>query len=405
MEEKKPFAAFRQFAEQHRPAVVESITQELLAAFRERFASFASFAPEDVREAVDTVVGGYLNAMHEHDPEAVMKWIRERLNLRIHEGSPLEDVIHSVTIYRQNLLRLALQAIAHEIAEAHEATMSLMEVCDLVTASVSMTYRDFLEQYNAELHTFKTLVDNALDGIAFSGTNNKISYCNRSFMNMTGQKQNIGLFPARTVAREEQKRLRDIFRQVAEVGGWRGEILCRRSDGSLFPTEVSLFPIYDAKGVLQGNAGIIRDISAEKQAEEEQIRLREQVIEAQRAMLQEVSTPLMPLSENILAMPLVGTIDTTRAQLIMETLLEGITIYQADVAILDITGVRVMDTQVAHALMRTARAVRLLGARVVLTGIKAEVAQTLARLEADLGDIITVGTIQDGIEWAMMYQA
>lgn len=404
MEEKKPFTAFRQFAEQHRPAVVESITQELLAAFREQFASFASFAPEDMREAVDTVVEGYLNAMQEHDPEAVMKWIRQRLNVRIHEGSPLEDVIRSVTIYRQNLLRLALQAIAHEVAEAHEATMSLMEVCDMVTASVSVTYRDFLEQYNAELHTFKTLVDNALDGIAFSGQNNKISYCNRSFLEMTGQKQSVGLFPARTVAREEQKRLRDIFKQVAE-GGWRGEILCRRSDGSLFPTEISLFPIYDAKGVLQGNAGIIRDISQEKQAEEEQIRLREQVIETQRAMLQEVSTPLMPLSEHILAMPLVGTIDTTRAQLIMETLLEGITAYQADVAILDITGVRVVDTQVAHALMRTARAVRLLGAQVVLTGIKAEVARTLAGLEADLGDIITVGTIQDGIEWAMEYHA
>lgn len=85
----------------------------------------------------------------------------------------------------------------------------------------------------------------------------------------------------------------------------------------------------------------------------------------------------------------------------METLLEGIARFQADMAILDITGIRVIDTQVAQALMRTAQAVKLLGARVVLTGIQPQIAQTLVHLGADLSGIVTRSTLQSGIAFAL----
>jgi rsbT co-antagonist protein RsbR len=103
----------------------------------------------------------------------------------------------------------------------------------------------------------------------------------------------------------------------------------------------------------------------------------------------------------VVVLPLIGTVDSRRAQQVMETLLEGVATSRAQVAILDITGVVVVDTQVADALVRAAQAVKLLGAQVVLTGIRPEVAQTLVGLGVDLSGIVTRSTLQSGIAFAI----
>jgi rsbT co-antagonist protein RsbR len=100
-------------------------------------------------------------------------------------------------------------------------------------------------------------------------------------------------------------------------------------------------------------------------------------------------------------MPLVGTIDSQRAQQVMEALLEGISAYRATTVIIDITGVRVVDTQVAQALLQSAQAARLLGAQVFLTGIQPQIAQTLVGLGVDLSGIQTQGSLQAGIASAL----
>jgi len=100
-------------------------------------------------------------------------------------------------------------------------------------------------------------------------------------------------------------------------------------------------------------------------------------------------------------MPLVGGIDAARAQQIIEALLDGITRYAARAAILDVTGVRVVDTHVAHALVQAAQAASLLGTRVVLTGMSPAIARTLVELGADLQGIATVSTLRAGIDWAV----
>jgi anti-anti-sigma factor len=144
-----------------------------------------------------------------------------------------------------------------------------------------------------------------------------------------------------------------------------------------------------------------QDITDRKLAEAERQRLQNELIEAQQVALQELSTPLIPISDTVLVMPLIGRIDTRRAGQILETLLEGIQRQQADLAIIDITGVSLVDTQVAHTLLQAARAVKLLGAQVVLTGLRSEVAQTLVGLGVDLSDIVTRGTLQSGIAFGL----
>lgn len=161
------------------------------------------------------------------------------------------------------------------------------------------------------------------------------------------------------------------------------------------------FPVLDAQENPMAVAVICTDITERRRAEEEQALLREQVIEAQKAALRELSTPLMPLAEGVVALPLVGAIDAERAEEIMNTLLDGVRRYGAHTAILDVTGVRNMDSHVAGALVRATRAAELLGARVVITGIRGEVAQTLVHLGEGLGGITTRSTLRAGIAWAL----
>ncbi|MBW8350116.1 STAS domain-containing protein [Bacillus sp. IITD106] len=127
----------------------------------------------------------------------------------------------------------------------------------------------------------------------------------------------------------------------------------------------------------------------------------ERTFSLQKIALQELSAPLIPVFEKISIMPLVGTIDTERARLIMENLLTGVVKHRADVVLIDITGVPVVDTMVAHHIIQAADAVRLVGAKCMIVGIRPEIAQTIVNLGIDLDQIITTSTLRKGIEKAL----
>jgi DNA-binding LacI/PurR family transcriptional regulator/anti-anti-sigma regulatory factor/putative methionine-R-sulfoxide reductase with GAF domain len=117
--------------------------------------------------------------------------------------------------------------------------------------------------------------------------------------------------------------------------------------------------------------------------------------------IQALSTPVVPLMRGILLLPLVGNIDSGRSQQVIDQLLAGIQRHRAQVAIVDITGVPVVDTSVANSLVRAAQAVNLLGSEVVLVGIRPEVAQTMVTLGVNLSSMVTHSSLQNGIEYAL----
>ncbi len=136
----------------------------------------------------------------------------------------------------------------------------------------------------------------------------------------------------------------------------------------------------------------------------QQIQALEAAAVAQQRLLEtvrELSTPAIPIYDGILALPLVGNIDTGRAGQIMETVLTSIAREHASVVILDVTGVPVIDTGVANHLVQVTQAAQLLGARAMLVGIKPEVAQTLVQLGVDLSSIITRSNLQSGVAFAL----
>jgi len=163
----------------------------------------------------------------------------------------------------------------------------------------------------------------------------------------------------------------------------------------------SYIPLETADGQAPRVLIAIQDITARKQREIEEHRRQEEIITHQATTLGELSTPLLAISERTVVMPLVGGVDSRRVQQIMEALLSGVAEYGATSVILDITGVPIVDTQVANALVHAAQAVKLLGAQVVLTGIRPEVAQTLVGLGIDLRSIVVRGTLRDGITYAL----
>jgi rsbT co-antagonist protein RsbR len=128
---------------------------------------------------------------------------------------------------------------------------------------------------------------------------------------------------------------------------------------------------------------------------------REEVITRQQQELLELSTPVVELWEDILALPLIGTLDSARTQVVMETLLQAIVRTGAGIAIIDITGVPTVDTLVAQHLLKTVAAARLMGADCIISGIRPQIAQTIVHLGVDLSAVTTKATLSDAFTLAL----
>jgi rsbT co-antagonist protein RsbR len=131
------------------------------------------------------------------------------------------------------------------------------------------------------------------------------------------------------------------------------------------------------------------------------IQSREEIISRQQEEMLELSTPVVKLWEGILALPMIGTLDSARTQIVMESLLQRIVETGAEVAIIDITGVPTVDTLVAQHLIKTVTAARLMGADCIISGIRPQIAQTIVHLGVDLGDVVTKASLADAFAVAL----
>lgn len=134
---------------------------------------------------------------------------------------------------------------------------------------------------------------------------------------------------------------------------------------------------------------------------EEYQRGREEVIRRQQQEMLELSTPVVTLWDGVLALPMIGTLDSARTQIVMETLLQRIVETGAAIAIIDITGVPTVDTMTAQHLLKTVTATRLMGAECIISGIRPQIAQTIVHLGVDLGDVTTKATLADAFRVAL----
>lgn len=180
-----------------------------------------------------------------------------------------------------------------------------------------------------------------------------------------------------------------------------------RNAGGISGNDIWIRPIYvplhDAAGEVAYVVVIYRDVTPIVTQQTEIATARESLA-AQQQLIQELSSPVVRIWEGILLLPLVGIIDARRSSLITEHLLEALVRYQADIVIIDITGVPVVDTPTAQYFIMTAQAAGLLGSQVVLVGISSEIAQTMVHLGIDLSQIITRSDLQAGLAYAFALQ-
>ncbi len=271
---------------------------------------------------------------------------------------------------------------------------------DITARRVAEEERD---QQTALLRRQAQLLDLAHDAILLRRFDGTIMYWNQGAERMYGYTaaEAVGATSHDILHTRFPAALPEIDAALSANGHWHGEVVHTRRDGGIV--------VVESRWVAQGAPGeaqalvmeINTDITARKEAEQMRSQQQQELIRLQAAAIAELSTPIIPITDDVVVMPLIGVLDTTRAQQVMDTLLSGLSSSGASVAIIDITGVKVVDTKVADALLRVARGARLLGAEVVLTGIRAEVAQTMVRLGVDLQNIVTRGTLQGGITYAL----
>ncbi len=262
------------------------------------------------------------------------------------------------------------------------------------------------EEQSRAASLFKRLVENSIDSIFITNLQTEqLVYANQATYNLYGydaasqellDMSAMALWPETDISYMRQELTPAIMQ-----GGWSGEIRQQRKSGGQFDASATAFVIFNDDGTPSQMCTILRDVTAQKQAEAESQRLQQQIIEAQRQALAELSTPIIPIMDRIIVMPLVGGIDTGRSRDIMRSLLEGISRYRAQIAILDITGVPVVDSGVADHLNRTMQAARLKGAQTIITGVSDAVAETIVDLGIDWTGFETLRDLQTGLITAL----
>lgn len=236
------------------------------------------------------------------------------------------------------------------------------------------------------------------DGIVVSNLDGRIVFVNRQTEALSGYSRGelIGqpvemLVPAHRQLVHQRHRTAYQAAPAPRAMGAELDIRLRRRDGTEFPADIALSPMDAAAGRIF--VAVVRDSSERR---EQELRLRRQ-----RDEILELSTPVIQVWDKVLVLPIIGTLDSARAARLTESLLERIAEHQAEVVILDISGVPTIDTQVAQHLLRTVQSAHLMGAVSILCGVRPETAQAIVHLGIDLGQLRSRTTLRDALQLAI----
>jgi len=253
------------------------------------------------------------------------------------------------------------------------------------------TDRKAMEQ---ELRVKESAIASSINGIAITDLQGSICYVNQAFVDMWGYNdvsEVLGRLPPDFV--ERPREVGQVIEELLDASSWVGELRAKRKDGSTFIVQLSASLVADAGGRPIRMMSSFVDVTEARHAQRQIARQAEEILE--------LSTPVIELWEGIVVVPLIGTLDSRRAQRLAEDLLDAIASTQSDLVLVDVTGVPTIDTQTARHLIETITAVRLLGADMILTGVRPAIAQTIVHLGLDLSNITTRSSLAAGLRVAL----
>lgn len=273
-----------------------------------------------------------------------------------------------------------------------------------------LTARDVHARVEAEAalraseERFRTLLENLQVGVLVQGVHSEVLLYNQTALDMLGltaeQIQGRDSFDPRWAVIHEdgapfpgdQHPVVVCVRTGESVRNVIMGVYHPRSDSRVWLL-VAASPEFDASGAVCRTICTFTDITAQKHAQS--------LVREQKELLERLSSPVIPIAAGVVVLPLIGQFDEARATGVLETVLTGVTTHHARVVILDVTGVSAAHAQFVGSLLQITRAVRLIGARLVITGISPAIAQTLTALGVDLEGLVTRGTLQDGVAFAL----
>lgn len=377
---------------------------------------FYGSQPLEVRRAIggrllDLVFGAVLD----YEPASVRAWGTATFVQRQEQGAAFGDILAVVRIIRRIVVRRILEIDAPQ-AIVGAAALRANDLLDVLVGAAAPVFQRRLDEVaRAFEETERSLRESEERWRALAERapmpmcvlrRGVVLWVNPATMQLLGAaapEQLTGRLVYEFVHPDDRPRIKEeAQRLIGSVGPdapLTGRI--RRLDGGDAHVEVTTQQIlYEGDSATQI---ALVDVTARKQAEEalRQNAVQRSLIQAQEETLRALSTPLIPLGDGVLVMPLVGRVTADRAARILEELAAGVVTQRASAAIIDITGVPEADAGVAAALVRVAQAIRLLGAEVVLTGVQPAIARTLVELGADLAGMTTRGTLRDGIAHAL----
>lgn len=257
----------------------------------------------------------------------------------------------------------------------------------------------------------RTVFEIMREGVLVIDAESRVAFVNQAFFDILGLPPDLGrsvdhgrAFGLLRDRLREPERLFARMREMSQSSEAELRDQLEFTDGRLIEFHARSLR---REGRTIGRFWVFQDRTAERSAEAErreaEYSLRQTLADQERLIstIHEMGTPVLPIHDRVLVVPLVGHLDTLRSAHLTDALLIAITQHQAEVVLLDITGVAVVDTAVASSLLQTTRACNLLGARCVLVGVSAQVARSLVFLGADLAQIVTRRDLQAGITYAL----
>ncbi|MHB9023874.1 MAG: PAS domain S-box protein [Armatimonadota bacterium] len=295
-----------------------------------------------------------------------------------HSDGSLTPVLYNASVYRD-----AAGNVAGVFAAARDISVQRQAEAALHGASI----------YN------RSLIEASLDPLVTIAADGTITDVNTATERVTGRTRDELIGTDFSNYFTEPDKAREGYQQVFREGSVRDYPLeIQHSNGSLAPVLYNASVYLDAAGNVAGVFAAARDISDRKRAEEALARQAAQEALAHQAQeILEISTPVLQIWDGVVVAPLIGTLDSQRTQQFMERLLNAIVAANASVAIVDITAVPTIDTQTAQHLIDTFNAVQLLGARIVLTGVRPAIAQAVVHLGIDLTGVCTRPSLMAGL--------
>jgi PAS domain S-box-containing protein len=388
---------------------LDAMTEELVRNLRSRVKLYQDVPADQLQRSAALFIDRFVSALRARDLEPVIPLAMRNIEHRFEQGLSFEAGVQLTVSLRQTFLFVLRPAIEQRVEGVFDCLLFAELIFEELDTIAARFYWSKLEQATRALseseERHRKLVELSPDGVAVL-REGRFLYINPAGAVMLGRalpEELIGLEFASFLEVEQREAVTAelVIAERERKPFPRSEHAFMPKDGQSITVELLGTPIaFEGAEALQI---VFRDITERKRAEQALAlnTVQREHIRVQEQMLRELSTPLIPVSEDVVVMPLIGTLNEVRAEQMRGVLLEGIAAQRAKVAILDITGVPSVDEKVAEALHGAVRAGRLLGAEIILSGIKPAAAQAFVTIGADFGDVVTKSTLQAGIAYAL----